>query len=77
MGSKPAARQSTTPMIAAAPTITATPIFTGKTGRISDDDLRQVAALAWRPAWSIRSRQGTFSLLVNWWRVRRMTGRRV
>lgn len=29
----------------------------------SDDDWREVTNLAWRPAWRIRSRRGTFALL--------------
>lgn len=36
--------------------------ITGDTGRLPDKEER-VRALAWRPAWSIRSRRGTIRLL--------------
>jgi hypothetical protein len=36
----------------------------------SDHDWRQITRLAWVPAWRIRSRRGTLSLLLAWWRRR-------
>lgn len=38
--------------------------ITGDIGRLPDvEDWDRVCALAWRPAWSIRSRRGTMRLL--------------
>jgi len=34
----------------------------------SERDLEARTRLAWRPAWSIRNRQGTIALLLAWWR---------
>lgn len=34
----------------------------------SDETWETITALAWRPAWSIRSRQGSLKALIQWWR---------
>jgi len=39
----------------------------------SDEQWRQVLRLAWRPAWSIRSRKGCLAPLIRWWKERRHT----
>ncbi len=40
----------------------------------SDDVWREVTRLAWRPAWGLRNRQGSLSLLLAWYRQRRKSG---
>lgn len=34
----------------------------------SEQDLRSMTKLAWRPAWSLRNRQGSLILMLAWWR---------
>ncbi len=38
---------------------------------LSPERLAAIAALAWRPAWSIRNRVGCLAPLADWWRARR------
>ncbi len=38
---------------------------------LSPERLAAIAALAWRPAWSIRRRVGCLAPLADWWRERR------
>jgi hypothetical protein len=38
---------------------------------LSPEQLAKVVALAWRPAWSIRSRAGCLAPLFAWWASRR------
>ena len=38
----------------------------------SEQDWETFTRLAWRPAWSIRSRQGCLKPIVEWWRNRRV-----
>jgi len=35
------------------------------------DDLDGILRLAWRPAWSMRSRKGCLEPLIAWWKCRR------
>ncbi len=37
----------------------------------SEHELQTRTRLAWRPAWSIRNRQGSVALIVAWWRHKR------
>ncbi|MGD2139446.1 MAG: hypothetical protein PVH25_03545 [Burkholderiales bacterium] len=34
----------------------------------------QVLKMAWRPAWSIRSRKGCLAPLIDWWKARGRRG---
>jgi len=36
--------------------------------RCSEETSESITALAWRPAWSIRSRRGSLKALTDWWR---------
>jgi hypothetical protein len=39
-------------------------------------DWEHVLRLAWRPAWSMRSRKGCLAPLADWWRLHRFRARR-
>lgn len=40
------------------------------TEKRSDETWETISGMAWRPAWSIRSRQGTLRVLLDWWKNR-------
>ncbi|MGH1357342.1 MAG: hypothetical protein ACRBC3_01125 [Burkholderiaceae bacterium] len=40
------------------------------TAKRSEQTWETISAMAWRPAWSIRSRKGTLSVLLEWWKNR-------
>ena len=37
----------------------------------SEQSWETISGMAWRPAWSIRSRRGTWRVLRDWWRERK------